>query len=499
MVDPAAERADHVAVGLAVRVRRARVGVGGADRRERGGWLDPRGGQLEVVDRDRPLGVRGREAEVGADARGGRAHLLVRWLLILVAPAPELEPAACRSRRHRGALLHATRTCEAWIDSAVPHGNRHHRPDNPAPDGRVRYRGDHPRMAQAGGRHASRSTRASSRSRPTRSTRRCPLPRPASSPPSTCSRTRPSRSARVLGEIDVSGEGGGSPPPAAVQTARPAARLRPATSPPSRRPSTAPPPRWSTTPPPTTCARPRPRTAPARPPAAGSEVVDVTVPQMGESVSEGTVLEWLKKVGDAVALDEGIVEISTDKVDAELPSPVAGVLVEQLAAPDEVVQAGSVVARIAVGDGVAGGGSQVAGPATSGDVGEAAARRTADAAANGDANATPVAAADGRRARHRHDQHRRHRPARQGDQVRRGGRTGRQRRERPRTRRPQAGRPARPRRQADPRPGRDARPLHEREPVDPDRHLVPHARGRHARHAPARRSSRPARSSPSRT
>ena len=72
---------------------------------------------------------------------------------------------------------------------------------------------------------------------------------------------------------------------------------------------------------------------------------------MGESVTEGTVLEWLKKVGDHVDVDQGIVEISTDKVDAELPSPVAGTLVEILAEPDEVVAAGSVVARIAVDDG----------------------------------------------------------------------------------------------------------------------------------------------------
>ena len=141
-----------------------------------------------------------------------------------------------------------------------------------------------------------------------------------------------------------------------------------------------------------------PDAAPAPPPeqsspAAGSEVVDVTVPQMGESVSEGTVLEWLKKVGDTVELDEGIVEISTDKVDAELPSPVAGTLVEILAEPDEVVQAGSVVARIAVGD--AGGGSRVAGggeqPPVSGEVGEPAPPDQQQAASNGDTNATPVA------------------------------------------------------------------------------------------------------------
>src|SRR3954470_8845373 len=79
------------------------------------------------------------------------------------------------------------------------------------------------------------------------------------------------------------------------------------------------------------------------------DVVDVAVPEMGESVSEGTVLDWLVKVGDVVERDQGLVEISTDKVDAELPSPVAGTVVEILAKPDDVVATGTVVARIAPG------------------------------------------------------------------------------------------------------------------------------------------------------
>src|SRR5881392_1378869 len=83
------------------------------------------------------------------------------------------------------------------------------------------------------------------------------------------------------------------------------------------------------------------------------QLVDVTVPEMGESVSEGTVLEWLKKVGDHVEVDDGLVEISTDKVDAELPSPVAGTIAEILVQPDEVVATGTVVARIAPGASVA--------------------------------------------------------------------------------------------------------------------------------------------------
>src|SRR3954469_1688698 len=85
-------------------------------------------------------------------------------------------------------------------------------------------------------------------------------------------------------------------------------------------------------------------------PPADAEVVDVAVPEMGESVSEGTVLDWLVKVGDEVEKDQGLVEISTDKGDAELPSPAAGMIVEILAAPDDVVATGSVVARIAVGE-----------------------------------------------------------------------------------------------------------------------------------------------------
>ena len=83
------------------------------------------------------------------------------------------------------------------------------------------------------------------------------------------------------------------------------------------------------------------------------QLVDVRVPEMGESVSEGTVLEWLKKVGDHVEVDDGLVEISTDKVDAELPSPVAGTLAEILVQPDEVVAVGTVVCRIAAGEGAA--------------------------------------------------------------------------------------------------------------------------------------------------
>ncbi len=60
--------------------------------------------------------------------------------------------------------------------------------------------------------------------------------------------------------------------------------------------------------------------------------VDVVMPQMGESIAEGTLSKWLKKVGDPVKRDEPIFEISTDKVDAEIPSPTTGVLAEILVA-----------------------------------------------------------------------------------------------------------------------------------------------------------------------
>jgi pyruvate dehydrogenase E2 component (dihydrolipoamide acetyltransferase) len=70
------------------------------------------------------------------------------------------------------------------------------------------------------------------------------------------------------------------------------------------------------------------------------------MPQMGESIAEGTVSKWLKKVGDVVARDEPILEISTDKVDAEIPAPQAGILLEVVVGEGETVEVGTVVAYI---------------------------------------------------------------------------------------------------------------------------------------------------------
>jgi len=88
--------------------------------------------------------------------------------------------------------------------------------------------------------------------------------------------------------------------------------------------------------------------------------IDVPLPQMGVSVAEGTVTEWRKGPGDAIAADETICEVSTDKIDTEVPAPVGGIVAAVLVAVGETVAVGTVLARIAV----AGGGGTVAPPGT---------------------------------------------------------------------------------------------------------------------------------------
>ncbi len=102
--------------------------------------------------------------------------------------------------------------------------------------------------------------------------------------------------------------------------------------------------------------------------AAGTttqQIVDVLTPAAGESVTEGTILEWHAKVGETIKTDETIVEISTDKVDVELPSPATGTVTEILVAEGDVVTVGQVIARIAVGaaDAASTGGAMPAAPA----------------------------------------------------------------------------------------------------------------------------------------
>ncbi|BDZ38177.1 2-oxoglutarate dehydrogenase, E2 component, dihydrolipoamide succinyltransferase [Microbacterium suwonense] len=133
---------------------------------------------------------------------------------------------------------------------------------------------------------------------------------------------------------DGSGAGASDDAPAAADAAeQPAAEATPAEEQPAA-PAAEP----------TPAAEPAPAAA-----AASGDATDVVLPELGESVTEGTVTRWLKAVGDDVEVDEALLEISTDKVDTEIPSPVAGTLQEILAAEDETVAVGAVLARIGSG------------------------------------------------------------------------------------------------------------------------------------------------------
>src|SRR5262245_50856733 len=121
---------------------------------------------------------------------------------------------------------------------------------------------------------------------------------------------------------------------------------------------------------------------------------DVVMPQMGESIAEGTIVKWLKKVGDTVERDEPLLEISTDKVDAEIPSPGAGVLLEILAKEGETIAVNSVIARLgeAGETGVSAPAAKTAAQATPSNGGAATAReeRAIDAAPAPESAAPPA-------------------------------------------------------------------------------------------------------------
>jgi len=124
------------------------------------------------------------------------------------------------------------------------------------------------------------------------------------------------------------------------------------------------------------------------------EIVDVTLPEMGDSVVEGTLLEWLVKAGDQVSEGDDLAEMSTDKIDAALPAPVSGTVTELLAEPDQTVAVGAVLCRIESG---AGGPSGKVAPAAEEkaakpEAGAPATQGTPGTTGNGDSNATPVAA-----------------------------------------------------------------------------------------------------------
>lgn len=107
----------------------------------------------------------------------------------------------------------------------------------------------------------------------------------------------------------------------------------------------------------------QPAPAPAAEAQDSGDSQQVTLPALGESVTEGTVTRWLKQVGDRVEVDEPLLEISTDKVDTEVPSPFAGTLQEILVAEDETAEVGAALAVIGSGSGSGSGTAQAAAPA----------------------------------------------------------------------------------------------------------------------------------------
>ncbi|MET8327919.1 2-oxoglutarate dehydrogenase, E2 component, dihydrolipoamide succinyltransferase [Streptomyces sp. NPDC005181] len=138
----------------------------------------------------------------------------------------------------------------------------------------------------------------------------------------------------VGAELAIIDDGTGAPVAAAAPAAEPAAApAAAAPAPVAEAPAAAPAPVAA---------------APAAAPAGGAAGTDVTLPALGESVTEGTVTRWLKEVGEEVTEDEPLLEVSTDKVDTEIPAPVSGVLLEIVVAEDETAEVGAKLAVIGV-------------------------------------------------------------------------------------------------------------------------------------------------------
>ncbi|WP_329534504.1 2-oxoglutarate dehydrogenase, E2 component, dihydrolipoamide succinyltransferase [Streptomyces sp. NBC_01450] len=139
----------------------------------------------------------------------------------------------------------------------------------------------------------------------------------------------------VGAELAVIDDGTGAPAAAPAPAAEPVAAPAPAPAPVAEAPAAP--------------VAPAPAATPAAAPAApagGASGTDVVLPALGESVTEGTVTRWLKEVGEEVAEDEPLLEVSTDKVDTEIPAPVAGVLLEIVVAEDETAEVGAKLAVI---------------------------------------------------------------------------------------------------------------------------------------------------------
>jgi pyruvate/2-oxoglutarate dehydrogenase complex dihydrolipoamide acyltransferase (E2) component len=128
---------------------------------------------------------------------------------------------------------------------------------------------------------------------------------------------------------------------------------------------------------------------------AGAELVDVTMPQMGVSVAEGTIVLWRVETGDRIQADETICEISTDKIDTEVPAPVSGVVAEILVPVEATVEVGTVLARIGTGVAVNGGGGVAAPAAVARPAKESPAAGSLTAASAATESAAPVAPENG--------------------------------------------------------------------------------------------------------
>src|SRR4051812_24962199 len=134
--------------------------------------------------------------------------------------------------------------------------------------------------------------------------------------------------------------------------------------------------------------------APAEPAteAAAGETIDIVTPTAGESVSEGTLVEWHVAAGDAVEDGQAIAEISTDKVDVELPAPSAGTIIEVLVGEGDTVTVGQVIARMTTATNGASATTTPAAPAESADGGGNGAATVAPRPIPSDAKVSPVAA-----------------------------------------------------------------------------------------------------------
>ncbi|MCH0572792.1 2-oxoglutarate dehydrogenase, E2 component, dihydrolipoamide succinyltransferase, partial [Streptomyces sp. MUM 136J] len=133
----------------------------------------------------------------------------------------------------------------------------------------------------------------------------------------------------VGAELAIIDDGSGAPVPAPAPAAETAAA-------PAAEPAPAP----------VAEAPAAPAPAPAAAPAGGAQGTDVVLPALGESVTEGTVTRWLKSVGDSIEADEPLLEVSTDKVDTEIPAPASGVLLEIVVGEDETAEVGAKLAVI---------------------------------------------------------------------------------------------------------------------------------------------------------